>query len=114
MDCVSAANLLPMLGVPPQLGQWPSAEDDRPGHTHVVLLSDDLWRRRFHGDPHIVGKVIHFDSEGYQVLGVMPRGFNFPPQEWRKCSSFQATKCSTGCRSEQTSPRSHTVLPMPA
>ena len=73
-----SANLLPMLGVGPQLGQWPSAEDDRPGHTHVVLLSDDLWRRRFHADPHIVGKVIHFDSEGYQVLGVMPGGFNFP------------------------------------
>jgi putative ABC transport system permease protein len=73
-----SANLLPMLGVRPQLGQWLSAEDDRPGHTHVVLLSDDLWRRRFHADPQIVGKVIHFDSEGYQVLGVMPQGFNFP------------------------------------
>src|SRR5580700_11768588 len=73
-----SANLLPLLGVGPQLGRWPSAEEDRPGHTHVVLLSDDLWRRRFHADPHIVGKVIHFDSEGYQVLGVMPRGFNFP------------------------------------
>jgi predicted permease len=74
----AAANLLPMLGVRPQRGQWLSAEDDRPGHTHVVLLSDDLWRRRFHADPQIVGKVIHFDSEGYQVVGVMPRGFNFP------------------------------------
>ncbi len=74
----AAANLLPMLGVPPQLGQWLSAQDDRPGHTHVVLLSNDLWRRRFHADPHIVGKLIHFDSEGYQVLGVMPKGFNFP------------------------------------
>jgi putative ABC transport system permease protein len=76
----AAANLLPMLGVPPQLGQWLSAEDDRPGRTHVVLLSNDLWRRRFHADPQIVGKLIHFDSEGYQVLGVMPKGFNFPPQ----------------------------------
>jgi putative ABC transport system permease protein len=73
-----SANLLPMLGVRPPLGQWLSAEDDRPGHTHVVLLSNDLWLRRLHADPQIVGKVIHFDSEGYQVLGVMPRGFNFP------------------------------------
>jgi putative ABC transport system permease protein len=73
-----SANLLPMLGVHPQLGQWLSAGEDRPGHTHVVLLSHDLWLRRFHADPHIVGKVVHFDSEGYQVLGVMPRGFNFP------------------------------------
>jgi putative ABC transport system permease protein len=76
----AAANVLPMLGVHPQLGQWLSGEDDRPGHTHVVLLSNDLWRRRFHADPQIVGKVIHFDSEGYQVVGVMPKGFNFPLQ----------------------------------
>jgi putative ABC transport system permease protein len=73
-----SANLLPLLGVGPQLGRLLSTEEDRPGHTHVVLLSNDLWRRRFRADPHIVGKVIHFDSEGYQVLGVMPRGFNFP------------------------------------
>ena len=46
-----SANLLPMLGVAPQLGQWLSAEQNRPGHTHVVLLSDDLWRRSFHADP---------------------------------------------------------------
>jgi putative ABC transport system permease protein len=72
------SNLLPMLGVNPQLGRWLFADDDRPGHTHVVVLSDDLWRRRFHADSQIVGKIIHFDSEGYQVLGVMPKGFYFP------------------------------------
>jgi predicted permease len=71
-------NLLPLLGIHPQLGQWFSAEDDQPGHTHVIILSDDLWRRRFHADPQIIGKIIHLDSEGYQVLGVMPKGFNFP------------------------------------
>jgi len=72
------ANLLPMLGVRPQLGGWFSAEYDRPGSNHVLILSDDLWHRRFHADPNIVGKVIHLDSDGYQVLGVMPKGFNFP------------------------------------
>jgi len=71
-------NLLPLLGIHPQSGRWFSAEDDRPGHTHVIILSDDLWRRRFHADPQIIGKIIHLDSEGYQVLGVMPKGFNFP------------------------------------
>lgn len=72
------ANLLPMLGVRPQLGEWFPAEYDQPGNNHVALLSDDLWRRRFHADPGIVGKTIHFDGEGFQVLGVMPKGFNFP------------------------------------
>src|SRR5579872_473308 len=73
-----SANLLPMLGVRPQLGSWFSAEYDRPGSAHVVILSDDLWRRRFNADPGILGKTIHLDSEGYQVVGVMPKGFNFP------------------------------------
>lgn len=72
------ANLLPMLGVRPQLGEWFPAEYDHPGNDHVILLSDDLWHRRFHADPGIVGKTIHFDGEGFEVLGVMPKGFNFP------------------------------------
>jgi putative ABC transport system permease protein len=74
----ATANLLPMLGVQPRLGKWFPEEYDRPNNNHVMLLSDDLWRQRFHADSHIVGKVIHFDGEGYQVLGVMPKHFNFP------------------------------------
>jgi putative ABC transport system permease protein len=73
-----SANLMPMLGVRPELGAWFPAEYDRPGSNHVVLLSDDLWRRRFHADQKIVGKSIQLDGQGFQVLGVMPRGFNFP------------------------------------
>lgn len=72
------ANLLPMLGVRPELGHWFSAEDDLPGNGRVVLLSDDLWRRRFGADPQIAGKTIQLDGESYEVVGVMPRGFNFP------------------------------------
>jgi len=73
-----SANLMSMLGVRPQLGSWFSAEYDHPGSAHVIMLSDDLWRRRFHADPQIVGKTTHLDSEGYEVVAVMPKGFNFP------------------------------------
>jgi putative ABC transport system permease protein len=72
------ANLLPMLGVHPLLGNWFSPEHDRPDNSHVIVLSDDLWHRRFHSDPSIIGRSIHLDSEGYEVVAVMPRGFNFP------------------------------------
>jgi putative ABC transport system permease protein len=72
------ANLLPLLGVPPELGNWFSADYDRPGAAHVIVLSDDLWRRRFHADPGIVGQTIHLDDDGYEVVGVMPKSFNFP------------------------------------
>jgi putative ABC transport system permease protein len=72
------ANLLPMLGVRPQLGEWFPEGADRPGAAHQVILSDDLWRRQFHADPRIVGRTIQMDDDGYQVVGVMPKGFNFP------------------------------------
>ncbi len=71
-------NLLPMLGVRPQIGNWFPAEYDRPGSNHVLLLSDDLWRRQFNSDPHIVGKTVQMNNEDYLVMGVMPKGFNFP------------------------------------
>ncbi|HEV2448091.1 MAG TPA: ABC transporter permease, partial [Candidatus Sulfopaludibacter sp.] len=73
-----SSNLLPMLGVRPQLGEWIPAGDDRPNGPRELLLSDDMWRREFHADPGIIGKTIQMDSNGYLVLGVMPRGFNFP------------------------------------
>ncbi len=72
------ANLWPMLGVRPELGNWFSADHDLPGNDHVVILSDDLWRRRFEADRQIVGKTIHLDNASYEVVGVMPPGFNFP------------------------------------
>ena len=72
------ANLLPMLGVRPQLGQWFAEGADRPGAAPQVILSDDMWRREFNADPQIVGKTLQMDDEGYLVVGVMPRGFNFP------------------------------------
>jgi len=73
-----SANLLPMLGVPPQLGSWIPPGYDRPGNTHVLLLSDGLWHHAFHADPHIIGKTMRLDDEDYLILGVMPPGFNFP------------------------------------
>jgi putative ABC transport system permease protein len=72
------ANLWPMLGVRPLLGNWFSHACDYPGNIHVVVLSHDLWRRRFHSDPQIIGRFVHLDGESYQVVAVMPRSFNFP------------------------------------
>ena len=71
-------NLFPLLGVSPARGRGFLPEEDRPGAARVVLLSDGLWRRRFGSDPAIAGKAIQLDGQGYQVVGVMPRGFAFP------------------------------------
>jgi putative ABC transport system permease protein len=66
------------LGVSPQLGRDISADEDRPGAPHVVLMSDGLWRRRFSADPDVVGRAIALDGNLYTVAGVLPRGFEFP------------------------------------
>ncbi|HEY8256068.1 MAG TPA: ABC transporter permease [Gemmatimonadales bacterium] len=75
---VLTANGLPLLGVTPALGRPFTAEEDRPGQAPVVLLSDGLWRRRFGGDPKIIGRQVMLDDTPTTVIGVMPAGFQLP------------------------------------
>ena len=77
----ASSGLLPTLGVAPLLGRYFSLEQDVPGNDHFIVLSYDLWRRRYGADRAIVGKTIRLVGKGateWQVVGVMPRGFNFP------------------------------------
>src|SRR5262249_15156891 len=73
-----SASLLPTLGVAPSLGRFFTQEEDQPGANHVIILSDDLWRRNFNSDAEVVGKTIVISQEQFEVIGVMPPGFNFP------------------------------------
>ena len=66
------------LGISPQLGREISADEDRPAAPHVALLSEGLWRRRFSADPGVLGREIALDGKFYTVIGVLPRGFEFP------------------------------------
>jgi len=70
--------MLKVLGVNPILGRAFTDEDTQPGRPKVVLLGEDTWRRLYNGDAHIVGKTITLKEEAYTVLGVMPKGFEFP------------------------------------
>ena len=63
------------LGVRPAIGRDFRPDDDRPGGANVVILSDALWRRRFGGDPTIVGQHIRLENEDHLVIGVMPSSF---------------------------------------
>jgi len=71
-------NFLSMLGVPPLLGRWFEAPDGAPGRVPATVLSYGLWQRRFGGDPAVVGRSIRLRDELHTVIGVMPRGFQFP------------------------------------
>jgi putative ABC transport system permease protein len=74
--------LFSLLGMPPQLGRDFRADDDRHGAEPVVLLSDDLWRRRYNADPSIVGRAIQVNSRPHTVIGVMPPKFKFPENQY--------------------------------
>jgi putative ABC transport system permease protein len=73
-----SANYLRILGVQPQLGRLYTDAEDAPGAPKVALLSDHLWRTTFHSDAGIVNNAITLDGVAYTVLGVMPRGFDYP------------------------------------
>ena len=72
-----SANLFSLLGVAPRQGRAFTEDEDRPGGNHVVVLSHDLWQRRFAGDPKILGQSITLNGDSYTVIGVMPEDFRF-------------------------------------
>jgi predicted permease len=74
---VVSADLLPLLGVQPQLGRGFSAADEKQG-TRVALISHALWVSQFGADPGIVGKTMHLSGDAFTIIGVMPATFRFP------------------------------------
>jgi putative ABC transport system permease protein len=78
-------NYFTLLGVSPALGRTFLDGEDQPGRDHVVVLSYQLWVRRFGSDPDIVGHTVRLNRENYVVAGVMPASFALlgrPPQLW--------------------------------
>jgi len=75
-----------MLGVRAALGRtFRPEEDEAPQRDRVVVLSDGLWKRRFGGDPGILGRAVQIDGQSFTVLGVMPpwfRGITDAAQLW--------------------------------
>jgi predicted permease len=73
-----SAGLFEMLGVAPALGRTFTHEEDKIGGPPVVILSYELWRRRFGGDPQVIGRAITLGGQSRTVVGIMPGGFRFP------------------------------------
>ena len=73
-----SANLFSMLGVQPALGRTFLPEEDAPGRERVVVISHDLWSRRFGGDRDVLNRTVSLDGQAHLVVGVMPNGFLFP------------------------------------
>ena len=74
-----------VLGRQPMYGRGFLPEEDKPNtnpkftnNNSVVVLSYELWQRRFNGDQSIIGKAINLNNSPLIVIGIMPPGFNFP------------------------------------
>jgi len=72
-----SASFLSTLGARPALGRDFIAEEDRPGSDRTVILTHDLWQRRFGGDASILGRQLTLNEQSYTVIGVTPQDFDF-------------------------------------
>jgi putative ABC transport system permease protein len=75
---VVSYNYFSLLGVAPALGRDFTKADDGGKIGYVALISDDLWRHRFGGDPGVIGKTVRLDDDPMTIIGVMPPGFRHP------------------------------------
>jgi len=71
-------NLFEVLGVRAFLGRALTDADSRPQAPPVAVLSEGFWRRRFAGDPGIVGRSLVLDGQPTTVVGVVPQSFQMP------------------------------------
>jgi putative ABC transport system permease protein len=71
------AGMFPTLGVNPMMGRY-FTKEEVDHDEHVVVLSYPIWKDLLHSDPGIIGRKVDLEREPYIVIGVMPRGFNFP------------------------------------
>ncbi len=69
------AGFFALLGYQPALGREFRLDDELEGNENVVILSHALWMRRFNGDRSIVGSQARFSGRTFQIVGVLPRGF---------------------------------------
>jgi len=76
-----SGGLLETLGVAPVAGRLIAQSDDVPGGSVVADISYGTWQSIFAGDPNVVGRETRLDGRKCTIIGVMPKGFQFPPGE---------------------------------
>ncbi len=82
----------------PVIGRAFTADEDKTGQGHVLILSDTFWKSQFGGDANIVGRKINFEGEAYTVVGVAPKSFRYPDwaQAWAPMAWTDAEKAVRG------------------
>ncbi len=67
-----------VLGVKAKVGRLFTGSDldNAPGSNPVAVISERMWRQRFHGDPGLVGRVVRINQHPLTVVGIAPKGFH--------------------------------------
>jgi len=73
---IATANYFTAFGVQPMAGRVFTSDEDKPGQSRVVVISERLWRTRLHADPSVVGQPIRINGLPTTVVGIMPRSFD--------------------------------------
>src|SRR6185437_4122995 len=83
-DAGVGADFWRVIGLSPALGRGFAPNEDQPQAARVVILSDRLWRSRYGGDPHVIGRTMMLDGTPRTIIGVAPPSLTFPehPDLW--------------------------------
>ncbi|OLE47001.1 MAG: hypothetical protein AUG46_07910 [Acidobacteria bacterium 13_1_20CM_3_58_11] len=87
-----SGGLLETLAVAPVVGRLISQTDDVPGAQVVADISYGTWQSIFAGDPSVVGRETYLDGLKCTIIGVMPKGFQFPPGEQEPAQIWTALR----------------------
>ena len=96
------AGLMDMLGVQPILGRSFSDRENQPGQNRVLVIGEDVWRKLFNADPHVIGASLTILKQPYTIIGVLPKGFFF--SEGNEMSVWSPAGITAQNRSAMTGP----------
>jgi putative ABC transport system permease protein len=74
---ITSSDLLPALGVAPELGRGFTRDEEKRG-SRVILISHALWQSHFGSDRSVLGRTVNLSGDLYTIIGVMPASFRFP------------------------------------
>ena len=82
VELVQVAEMTPsgflLARVAPLVGRTLVDADAIPGAPPVVVISADVWRKRFASASDVVGRALRMGATAHTIVGVMPDGFAFP------------------------------------
>jgi putative ABC transport system permease protein len=75
----TTAGFFRVLQAQPEAGRLYTDDECQPGRGSVAVLGFGFWKRRFGGDPSVLGRTVEVDHRQYTVVGVMPKTMQYPP-----------------------------------